>query len=89
MRAGMTVSIATTTTVARTMATSHEIGDDHHVFDVPGRDAERLRKLPHQSVAVFETGANHHMRVVELARHQPAVVPPGGQPLWRGEADTR
>jgi hypothetical protein len=72
-----------------TSVASGEISDDHHVLDVPGRDAEGLGKLPQHGVAVVEVGANHQMRVVKLARYQPAVVPPLSQPLWCGEADTR
>ena len=65
-----------------------EIRDDHHVFDVPGRDAEGLRKIPQHRVAEVEIGANHQARVVELPRYQPAVVPPLKPPFWRGQANT-
>jgi hypothetical protein len=68
---------------------SGEISDDHHVLEIPGRDAEGLGKLPQHRVAVVEIGADHHMRVVKLARDQPAVVPPLSQPPWRGAADAR
>jgi hypothetical protein len=68
---------------------SGQISDNHHVFEVPGRDAEGPGKLPQHRVAVVEIGANHQMRVVKLPRYQPAVVPPLSQPLSRGAADTR
>jgi hypothetical protein len=32
--------------------------------------------LPQQRVAVVEVGADHQVRVIELAGDQPAVVPP-------------
>jgi predicted kinase len=51
------------------------------------RRAEGIGKLPQQRVAVVEIGADHHMRVVKLPRHQPAVVPPLAHPLWRGVTD--
>ena len=66
-----------------------EISDDHHVLDVPGRDAEGLGILPQQRVAVVEIGANHQMRVVKLPRYQPAVVPPLSQASDAAKADTR
>jgi hypothetical protein len=65
-----------------------EVSDNHHVLDVPGRDAEGSRKLPQYRVAVIEIGADHQMHVVKLAGDQPAVVPPLGQPARRGAAHT-
>ena len=74
------------------MAPKHaagEVSDNHHVLDVPGRDAEGSGKLPQYRVAVVEVGTDHQMHVVKLAGDQPAVVPPLGQPLRRGIAHTR
>ena len=71
-----------------TSVASCQIGDDHHVLDVPGRHAERSRKLPQYGVAVVEIGADQHMGVVKLARNQPAVIAPLGQPFWPGAAHT-
>jgi hypothetical protein len=68
---------------------SCDVGDDHHVLDVPGRHAEGSGKLPQYRVAVVEIGADHHMGVVKLARDQPAVVAPLRQPCWRGTAHAR
>src|SRR5215471_13774885 len=72
-----------------TSVASGEVSDNHHVLDVPGRDAEGSGKLPQYRVAVIEIGADHHMYVVKLACNQPAVVPPLGQPFRRGAAHTR
>ena len=55
-----------------------QVGDNHHVLDVLGRDAKGSRELPQYRVAVVEIGADHQMHVVKLARDQPAVVPPFG-----------
>ena len=68
---------------------SGEVSDHHHVFDVSRRDTEGSGKLPQYRVAVIEIGTDHHMHVVQLACDQPAVVPPRGQPFWRGAAHTR
>jgi hypothetical protein len=69
--------------------TRSEVGDKHHVLDVPGRNAKGSGKLPHHSVAVAEIGADHHMSVIELAGNQPAVVTPLGEPIPRGAAHAR
>jgi hypothetical protein len=53
-----------------------EIRNDHHVLDIPGRDAERLWKLSPQMVAEVEIGANYQVRIVKLPGYQSAVVPP-------------
>jgi hypothetical protein len=68
---------------------SREISDNHHVLEVPGGHAEGCRKLPQYRVAILKVGADDHMSVVKLARDQPAVIPPLGQPLRRGLAHTR
>jgi hypothetical protein len=68
---------------------SGEIRNDHHVLDVPGRDAERLWKLSQQMVAEVEIGANYQVRIVKLAGYQSAVVPPLKPSLWPGQAHTR
>jgi hypothetical protein len=65
-----------------------KIGDDHHVFDVPGGDAEGFGRASEESVAVCEVGAYHDVRVVDLPRDQPAVIPPLRQPLRRRDAHT-
>jgi hypothetical protein len=52
-----------------------EVSDNHHVLDVPGRDAEGSGKLPQYRVAVIEIGADRQVHVVKLAGDQPAVVP--------------
>jgi hypothetical protein len=59
-----------------TSVASGEIGDDHHVLDVPGRHAEGSGELPEDRGAVVEVGSDHHMGVVKLAGDEPAVVPP-------------
>jgi hypothetical protein len=66
-----------------------EVGDNHHVLDVPGRDAEGAGKLAQYQVAVFEVGPDHQANVIKLARNQPAVVPPLGQPVRRRAAHAR
>jgi hypothetical protein len=68
---------------------SGEIRNDHHVFDVPGRDAERLWKLSQQMVAEVEIGANYQVRIVKLPGYQSAVIPPLKPSLWPGEVHTR
>ena len=73
----------------RTGVAAGEIGYDHHVFRIPGRDAEGRGKLAQHIVAVVEIGADHHLGVVKLTRHQPTVVPPLSQPFSSGTADTR
>src|SRR6202034_4156399 len=66
-----------------------EVGDDHHVLGEPRRHAEGPGKLPEDGVAVVEVGAYHHMTVVKLTRHQPAVVSPFGESLARTAAGAR
>jgi hypothetical protein len=68
---------------------SGEIRNDHHVFEVPGRDAERLWKLSQHMVAEVEIGANYQVRIVKLPGYQSAVVPPLKPSFWPGEAHTR
>jgi hypothetical protein len=72
-----------------TSVASGEVSDNHHVLGVAGRDAEGCRKLPQYRVAVIEVGTDHQMRVVKLARDQPAVIPPLGQPIRRSAEHTR
>jgi hypothetical protein len=71
-----------------TSVASGEVSDNHHVLDVPGRNAKGSGKLPQYRVAVIEIGTDDHVHVVELAGDQPAVVPPLSQPFWRGAAHT-
>jgi hypothetical protein len=71
-----------------TSVASGEVSDNHHVLDVPGRDAEGSGKLPQYRVAVIEIGTDHDMHVVKLACDQPAVVPPLGHRLRRGATHT-
>jgi hypothetical protein len=67
---------------------SCEISHNHHVLDVPGRHAKGFGELPQYRIAILKIGADHHVSVVKLARDQPAVIPPLGQPLRRGLAHT-
>ena len=48
----------------RTSVALCEVGDDHHVLDVPGRNAESVRELPQQRFAIVEVGANDQMGLV-------------------------
>src|SRR5579863_9876058 len=66
-----------------------QVGDDHHVLGVPGRDAEGPGELPHQLVAVIEVGADHQMGLIELAGDQTAVVTPLGQSAGHRAAHAR
>ena len=68
---------------------SGEVGDNHHVLGVPGRNAEGPGKLPQHGVAVAEIGTDHQMHVIKLAGNQPAVVTPLGQPIPCGAAYAR
>src|SRR6185437_6964550 len=61
--------------------TAGEVSDHHHVLEVPVGHAEGAGKLSQHGVAVIEVGPDHHMGVVELAGHQPAVVAPLGPPV--------
>lgn len=70
----------------RTRISPGEIGDDHHVLGKTARDTEGFRKLAQHQVASVEVGPDHQMRVVKLARHEPAVVPPLSQTRWRSTA---
>jgi hypothetical protein len=72
-----------------TSVTSGEVSDNHHVLDVPRRDAEGSGKLPQYRVAVVEVGTDYQMRFVKLACDQPAVISPLGQPIRHSEAHTR
>ena len=58
---------------------SREVGDNHHVLDEPGGDAEGSRKLPQHGIAVAEIGTDHQVRLIKLARDESAVVAPLGQ----------
>lgn len=58
-----------------------KIHNDHHVTRVSPRDAEGQRIVAKQRVAVVEAGADHEAAIIELARNEPAVVPPLDQPV--------
>lgn len=65
-----------------------QVSDHHHVLDQAARDAESAGELPQNRVAVVEIGADDYMRVVKMARYQPAVVPPLSRAVPCGVAHT-
>lgn len=64
-----------------TRIASREVSDNHHVLDVPSRNAEGFGKPPQHRVADVEVGPDHHMLRVKLACDDSPVIPPLGQPI--------
>jgi hypothetical protein len=73
----------------RTRVASSEVSYNHHVPDIPGRDAEGSGELPQYRIAEVEIGPDHQVHVVQLTRDEPAVIPPLGQPFPSSVAHSR
>jgi hypothetical protein len=73
----------------RIRVASSEVSYNHHVLDIPGRDAEGSGELPQYRIAEVEIGPDHQVHMVQLTRDEPAVIPPLGQPVPGSAAHSR
>jgi hypothetical protein len=72
----------------RAVIPGSEIGDDHHVLGESGRHREDVWVLVKQCVTDAERHPHHHVRPIQLAGNQSAVVLPPGEAAGRRASDT-